>query len=33
MKLDTETGKALLNKLIEELKLSYTFPEEFSTVK
>jgi len=33
MKLDAETGKALLNKLIEELKLSYTFPEEFSTVK
>ncbi len=33
MKLDTETGKALLNKLIEELKLSYTFPEEFSTIK
>lgn len=33
MKLDAETGKVLLNKLIEELKLSYTFPEEFSTVK
>ena len=33
MKLDVETGKALLNKFIEELKLSYTFPEEFSTVK
>ncbi|MFA8435327.1 MAG: DUF2764 family protein [Marinifilaceae bacterium] len=33
MKLDAETGKALLKKLIEELKLSYTFPEEFSTVK
>lgn len=33
MKLDAETGKALLNKLIEELKLSYTFPEEFSTIK
>ena len=33
LKLDAETGKALLNKLIEELKLSYTFPEEFSTVK
>ena len=33
MKLDAETGKALLNKLIEELKLSYTFPEEFSIVK
>ncbi len=33
MKLDEGTGKALLNKLIEELKLSYTFPEEFSTVK
>ncbi len=33
MKLDAKTGKALLNKLIEELKLSYTFPEEFSTVK
>ncbi len=33
MKLDAETGKALLNKFIEEFKLSYTFPEEFSTVK
>lgn len=33
MKLNAETGKALLNKLIEELKLSYTFPVEFSTVK
>lgn len=33
MKLDVEAGKALLNKLVEELKLSYTFPEEFSTVK
>lgn len=33
MKQDAETGKALLNKLIEELKLSYTFPEEFSIVK
>lgn len=33
MKLDSEPGKALLNKLIEELKLSYTFPEEFSIVK
>lgn len=33
MKLDAETGKALLNKLIEELKHSYTFPEEFSVVK
>lgn len=33
MKLDIETGKALLNKLIDELKLSYTFPEEFSIVK
>ncbi len=33
MKLDAETGKALLNKFIEELKLSYTFPVEFSTVK
>ncbi len=33
MKLDAETGKALLNKLIKKLKLSYTFPEEFSTTK
>ena len=33
MKLDEETGKALLNKLIEDIKLSYTFPEEFSTIK
>lgn len=33
MRLDAETGIALLNKLMEELKLSYTFPEEFSTVK
>lgn len=32
MKLDAETGKALLDKLINELKHSYTFPEEFSTV-
>ncbi|MCK5729681.1 MAG: DUF2764 family protein [Draconibacterium sp.] len=33
MKLDIETGKALLNKLIEDIKLSYTFPEEFSILK
>jgi hypothetical protein len=33
MKLDAKTGKELLNKLIDELKLSYTFPGEFSTVK
>ena len=33
MKLDIETGKALLNKLIGDIKLSYTFPEEFSILK
>lgn len=33
MKLDYETGKAFLNQLTEELKLSFTFPEEFSTIK
>jgi len=33
MKLDIETGKTLLMKLIEDIKLSYTFPEEFSIVK
>lgn len=33
MKLDYETGKALLNQLTEELKHSFTFPGEFSTVK
>ncbi|MCF6358643.1 MAG: DUF2764 domain-containing protein [Draconibacterium sp.] len=33
MKLDIETGKAMLKKLVDELKGSYKFPEEFSTVK
>lgn len=33
MKLDKETGQALLNQLINELKTSYKFPAEFSTVK
>ena len=33
VKLDPEKGNTLLNKLIEELKHSYQFPEEFSIVK
>lgn len=33
IKLDAETGKQLLNKLLNELKTSYNFPAEFSTVK
>ncbi|MDX8339103.1 DUF2764 family protein [Draconibacterium sp. IB214405] len=33
MKLDTQTGKQLLNKLIDELKTSYEFPAEFSLTK
>lgn len=33
MKLDKETGKELLNKLINDLKISYEFPAEYSTVK
>ena len=33
MKLNAETGKVLLNQLIKELKDSYKFTEEFSTVK
>ena len=33
MKMDIETGKQLLNKLIEELKTSYEFPAEFSLTK
>ena len=33
IKLDTETGKQLLQKLLYELKTSYKFPAEFSTVK
>lgn len=33
MKLDTETGKQLLQRLLNELKTSYTFPAEFSTIK
>lgn len=33
IKLDAETGKQLLQKLLNELKTSYTFPAEFSMVK
>lgn len=33
MELDSETGKAMLNQLIEELNNSYQFPEEFSITK
>ena len=33
IKLDTETGKQLLQKLLNELETSYTLPEEFNTVK
>ncbi|WP_321343777.1 DUF2764 family protein [uncultured Draconibacterium sp.] len=33
MKLDTQTGKQLLNKLIDELLTSYEFPAEFSLTK
>jgi len=33
MNLDKETGKELLNKLIDELKTSYEFPAEFSLTK
>lgn len=33
MKLDNETGKELLKKLVYELELSYEFPAEFSSVK
>jgi len=33
LKLDTKTGKELLDKLIEELRTSYEFPVEFSLVK
>jgi len=33
MKLDEETGKELLNKLIDELKTSYEFPAEYSMIK
>ena len=30
IKLDNETGKALFNRLINDIKMSYKFPEEFS---
>nr|WP_321357565.1 DUF2764 family protein [uncultured Draconibacterium sp.] len=33
MKLDKETGKQLLDKLINELKTNYEFPAEFSLIK
>ena len=33
MKMDKKTGKELLNRLIHELKTSYKFTAEFSTVK
>lgn len=33
LKLDAKTGKEFLNKLIEEIKTSYKFPEEFSIAK
>ncbi|MCY1719534.1 DUF2764 family protein [Prolixibacteraceae bacterium Z1-6] len=33
MKLDTETGRQLLDRLINDLKTSYEFPAEFSLVK
>ncbi|WP_346859847.1 DUF2764 family protein [uncultured Draconibacterium sp.] len=33
MKLDTETGKQLLDRLINDLKTSYDFPAEFSLIK
>jgi hypothetical protein len=33
IKLDQKTGKKLLDKLINELKTSYKFPAEFSTIK
>lgn len=33
MKLDKETGKELLDKLIDELITSYEFPAEFSLTK
>jgi len=33
IKMDAETGKQLLNKLLNELKTSYNFPVEFSTIK
>ena len=33
IKLDSETGKQLLQKLLNELKTGYKFPEEFSTIK
>ena len=30
IELDNETGKALFNRLINDIKMSYKFPEEFS---
>ncbi|MEN8117542.1 MAG: DUF2764 family protein [Bacteroidota bacterium] len=33
LKLDAETGKTMLNRLINDLKTSYEFPEEFSLTK
>ncbi|WP_340113938.1 DUF2764 family protein [Maribellus mangrovi] len=33
MKLDKDTGKELLNKLIEEFTKNYEFPEEFNLIK
>ena len=32
-KLDSDTGKAFLERLINELEMSYSFPEEFSLIK